>query len=212
VPTSNPTNTIIIFDIHGVVFKNNYARIARLLLSNKQTLRLLLHAFHPCVVYDVMRLWWAGSVTEKYYTHLITTYPTLAPCSSLMTNVANAQTPIAATVAIVKELKARGYTLHIVSNIGHYFLTELQHHYPDIFAYFDVIQVASPANNYLGKPDKRVYECYKQEHNLAGKQMIFIDDKRRNVCAAQQVGMIGVRYTNPAELKKQLDALLEAHR
>ncbi len=198
-----PQSTIIVFDINGVLFTTDYWKLAKLLVRDKNSLRLLIHIFHPYVIRDIIRLYWKGSINEEYYTQLVS-YPSLAPCRSLMIAAAQAQKPIPAMIELVQHLRNLGYTLHILSNMGMIFFSHLQALHPAFFAQFQALKIANPGENYLSKPHKLMYQRYLQECNPEHKQIIFVDDKKRNVYAAEQEGMIGVLCKNAQQCKKAL--------
>ena len=203
-----PQTTIIVFDINGVLFTTDYWQLFTLLIRDKNSFRLLVHVLHPYVVRDIIRLYWKGSTNEEYYAHLVSTYSSLAPCKSLLLAAAQAQKPIPSMIELVEQLRTLGYQLHILSNIGMIFFSHLQALHPTFFAHFRAFKIANLDENYLSKPHKLMYERYQKECNPEHKQVIFIDDKKRNVYAAQQEGMIGVLFNNPQQCRKALLALI----
>lgn len=81
----------------------------------------------------------------------------------------------------------------------------------DIRKYFDSITISA----FVGecKPDKNIYEIALNSMNVKAEECIFIDDKMRNVEAAEKLGFRGVhldRETNDLRiLKPMLDANLQ---
>lgn len=204
----SPYNTIIVFDINGVLFTTSYWKLFKLLIRDKNTLRLIAYFLHPKVIIDIIRLYSKGSINEEYYAHLVTAYPSLAPCKSLLLAAVEAQKPIGPMIQLVYTLKRAGYELHILSNIGKLFFVQLERLHPELFTQFSKIMIAGPEHNYLSKPNPKMYALYSKECNSDGKQTIFIDDKKKNVLAAQLHGMTGILYKNPQQFKKELQKII----
>ncbi len=207
--TITPTNSVIVFDLHGVVFAPHYRKILRLCLQHPyHTWLLVIHSFHPYILRDIYRLWRKDTTPEGYVMHMAHHYPKLTACLPFLTAVANAQLPITPTVELIQHLKKQGYTLHVLSNIGQHFFNDLAQDNRELFSYFDVIKVATLHEDYVGKPNVHMFYSYLDQHKLHGKKIVFIDNKRHNIAAAQSVGMIGILYKNTPKLHQELEELL----
>jgi len=200
----NPSNTVLVFDIHGVLFKHNYKRMLRLLLSAPHPLRLCAQLCNPSALYDFFTLVLAGAVPEKCMVALTKKYPGLRPYIPLSIIIANSQIPNTATIELVRELKRRGYTLHILSNIGEIFFADLQQKFPELFAHFDVIHVACAADDYVAKPNEKFFRDYIKRYGQSGKNIIFIDDKIKNVKAALRLHIFAVLFVSAVQLRTVL--------
>lgn len=55
------------------------------------------------------------------------------------------------------------------------------------------------------KPDPRAYQILLDRLKIAPDQCIFIDDRIENVEAACALGIHGILYQSPAQLKKELE-------
>ena len=64
----------------------------------------------------------------------------------------------------------------------------------------DYIHTLNPAH----KPDKQFFIDYQNAYNAAHMNVIFIDDKLKNVEASEQIGMIGIQFQNPEQLRSEL--------
>ncbi len=200
----HPSNTIIAFDIHEVLFQKDYKKIARLVMNNKRAFKLVLHMFHPRVIKTLWRLRTKESVVEEYIMRLAKESKHFREFIPLGIEVANAQKPIPHTIELVKQLHAAGYRLDIISNIGNIIYYDLAEKFPDIFALFSNIHVAQAQTNYLAKPHPQVYERYQERHNTDNCNIVFIDDKRKNLRAAAEFGMTGILFTNAHDLEDHL--------
>lgn len=202
----SPNNTIIIFDIHGVLCKTSYRSIVRLFWQSNKKLLLIRYFFSPRLWRDVFRLWRQDAVAGTYLAYLKAHYPKLIPCIPLFIHMANSQNPNMHVLEIIKKLKGSGFTLDILSNIDDEILDDLRTtQCGQMLTYFDEV-VGTAAHSY-GKPSPDIYKDFITEHNSEHKKMIFIDNRRRNVRAAKKVGMTGIRFKNAGQLEKQLEKL-----
>ena len=203
-----PESTIIAFDIHGVLFKKDYKKIARLMWHNKKDLSpLLLYTFNPFFIYDIFKLRYKKAITEEYIIGLGTKYPRLTKLIPLGITLANAQKPISQTISIVKNLKKRGYVLHVFSNIGKTIYADLAKQFPEILNTFDALITTTAKNNYKNKSHKDFFYSYISQHTPK-KQLILIDNTYSNIKQAHTLGIIGIRFTTPQALQKTLSRLL----
>lgn len=58
------------------------------------------------------------------------------------------------------------------------------------------------------KPDPKSFEMILTENNLQGSECVFIDDVARNVATATALGMKGILFFSPQQLRKELAPLL----
>ncbi len=212
VQSVTPETTIIVFDLHNVVFKRQTAKIvARCLkLLPRGTWR---YTFNPVVWYRVYRLHTHSHVAEDIFRKVAVYYPDLTRFRNDFIRITNTQRPIRKVVELIKDLKLRGYRLYILSNIGKDTFNELSALYPEISGYFDGAFTACAENNYLHKPQQDFYEQFKEYVKLEGqgdKQILFIDDLKKNLAAAVKSNIAGLQYKSSRQLKtslKNLDVL-----
>ncbi|MDP3889184.1 MAG: HAD hydrolase-like protein [bacterium] len=210
---------IILWDIHGVIMKKDVPLIIKSILFFErkwemiQTLSFgLCWDLLPVTVNALLK----GSTGESFF--VIAQKHDNNALAELVARVANAQDFITGTADIIKELHAHGYTQHIGSNIG----TQIFEHFiskPNIKplfneTYFDFAHshiVTYDANNpktTIEKPKKIFFETYLHKNMLHANQVIFIDDNRKNVATAQQLGMYALLFTDAAQLRADLWSLL----
>lgn len=199
-----PDNAVIVFDIHGVLFRPDYKGIIKIFLASPYKYRCIRYALYPSTWIDFIRLYYNNVIFGKYVAHFTKKYPRLKPCVPLITRIANTQVPIAQTIALIEQLHADGYTLHILSNIGQPIVQDLAQKFPAIFDYFETIKTPCAQIDFTGKPNPAIFYDYMKENNLANKQVIFIDDKMKNLEVAQRFGITGIYFSNPEELKQDL--------
>ncbi|MGW2918354.1 HAD-IA family hydrolase [Streptomyces angustmyceticus] len=70
--------------------------------------------------------------------------------------------------------------------------------------------VVSSARVGVAKPDREIYEIAAARAGVAVNKCLFIDDQLPNIDAAVALGMNGVHYSGPEDLRRALDFVLEA--
>ncbi len=201
--------TIIAFDLHGVVSSSDYWQILKLGLRYPGSiLRLGLYSFNPFFLRKVYRLWRSHKVAAAYLQMVETDYPFLKPTIDFLIQVGNAQQANKPLIAFIKQLQARGYQVHLFSNIGDLILDDLVAKQPALINLFDAICYTHARTGYVGKPYDAAFHAYHAQCNPMGKQVIFVDNTKRNIAAAERHGMIGVLYTDADNVITTLTNLL----
>ena len=116
--------------------------------------------------------------------------------------------PITGMMELAHELKEKGYTLILLSNISNKFAAE----YRDIpwinalFSIFDGLVFSAPIG--MVKPHRDIFEYVLATHSLLADECVFIDDSTRNIDGANAVGIHGVLFNGEVDtLREQLRAL-----
>ncbi len=203
----SPENTIIVFDIHGVLFTPNYREIVKIVWASPYKYRCLQYMMYPSTWIDYAQLKRDQVIFERFMAHFLEKYPALQPCMSLIIAVVNAQKPIAGTIALVERLHQMGYTLHIISNIGEPIGKDLQGKFVHVFRYFKAFKTPTAKNKYKTKSQAVFFREYVQEHNRTGKHVLFIDDNVINLETARMSDIEGLYFSRPEQLKKDLGIL-----
>ncbi|MCX5925240.1 MAG: hypothetical protein NT124_02995 [Candidatus Dependentiae bacterium] len=205
-------NTVFLWDIHDVILKKDTSLLIKKLLKYPRKWGALRKSS--------FRLWRQMRALSKQKQKTGEIYADLAlkhknkDLACLIMYLANTQKPIRGTVNLIKDLKKRGYAHHIGSNIGPVFFANLQKRMSALFnsTLFDLdkSQVASYADKkQLYKPDPAFFASYLAKNNLDPHTttIIFIDDKLENIEVANKMGLIGIHFTSPKQLRKDLRAL-----
>ncbi len=206
VPSStiiNPINTIA-FDLNGVVLRFSPLRALRIALSTKHKLKLLQAACRPSLIWDILKLAYRGNVVEQSIMQIKERHPDLIDLIPLALQMANAQLPIPETVQLIQDLKIAGYRVLALSNLGEQSAQILAQKYPQLFNLFDGVLVTSAQDNYLMKPHPAAFKKFLSKFQLDPKRLIFIDDKLKNISAANRYGIIGIRFINPCQCRQDL--------
>ncbi|MGW6647408.1 HAD family hydrolase [Streptomyces iakyrus] len=87
-------------------------------------------------------------------------------------------------------------TLELESDLVSLGLSDLAHH------------VVSSARVGVAKPDREIYEIAAERAETAIERCLFVDDRLENIEAAVALGMTGVHYREPEDLRKVLALVL----
>jgi HAD superfamily hydrolase (TIGR01509 family) len=202
---NQPKAPIILWDVHEVLFTRSLTHWAYKIITYPHKWRVIKSLdFHILKLLFLYMLHVTHIKRIELSSQELIDYARKTNKQELLiitTQIACEYTPIANVINIVKQLHALGYTQHIASNLGPTVFATFKLMYPDIFAYFEVIQLVHYQNNQLiKKPDPRFFIDYYSRHNIDPRNVLFIDDKEYNVQAAQQLGMSGITFKNADQL------------
>ena len=107
------------------------------------------------------------------------------------------------TVAILRELDARGTPLYCLTNFSTEKLPLCLSRF-DFFEAFDGIVVSGEIG--MVKPDRAIYDHLVETYGLTPAQCLFIDDNQDNVAGARQAGWQAIRFVSPGQLLCDLAA------
>ncbi|AGC69629.1 HAD-superfamily hydrolase, subfamily IA, variant 3 [Thermoclostridium stercorarium subsp. stercorarium DSM 8532] len=122
----------------------------------------------------------------------------------LMDNWVEIMAPIEDNIAILKELRLKGFKLFLLSNFHREAYDRVSKKY-DFFKLFDGIFISSHYG--LLKPEREIFLTMLNKFLLAPSECIFIDDTQINVSAAEELGITGIVYTEPQRLRQKLEEL-----
>lgn len=128
-----------------------------------------------------------------------------AELRSLFDHVRAALQPIEPTVALLRELRGRGFKLYGLSNMSATIFAYLAGRH-DFFELFDGIVVSAAVK--LLKPEPEIYEHLRDRFELDFAESVFIDDMTRNVESARAVGLPAIQFTTTDQVRRELAALL----
>ena len=100
------------------------------------------------------------------------------------------QEEVEPTIALIKELKERGYKLYVLSNMSKEYIDYLRQ--LPVFDCFDAQVVSCEVG--IGKPQSEIYEYLLSQNNLNPSETIFIDDRIDNVEAAAAHGIVPFHF------------------
>ncbi|HKU46267.1 MAG TPA: HAD family phosphatase [Burkholderiales bacterium] len=189
----------LIFDLGGVVVRwDPDAIISRASLDSKLKADLFSHP-------DWLEIDRGTATPEEFVRRLASrTGIGEADLTRLVQSVPASLVPFPETVDLLYRLKARGYPLYCLSNMGHASIDYLErrHRFFEVFAG----KVISCRVN-LCKPDAAIFEHALRSYGLKPRETVFIDDVEKNVSAAAQLGIRTIHLRDVAHLERELRAL-----
>jgi 2-haloacid dehalogenase len=108
------------------------------------------------------------------------------------------------SVAIVSELRTRGVPLYALSNWSHETFPAQRTRFA-FLDWFDGIVISGSEG--VIKPDPRIFRILLDRYGLAANESVFIDDNPKNAQAASAVGLHGIHFQSPAQLRRELQSL-----
>jgi 2-haloacid dehalogenase len=112
--------------------------------------------------------------------------------------------PIAGSVEILAELKARGTPLYGLTNWSSETYKPAFERF-DFLRWFQGILVSGEVG--VIKPDPRIFELLFERFAVDPHSAVYIDDVAANVAAARPLGLHAIHFTNPAALREELAGL-----
>ena len=110
---------------------------------------------------------------------------------------------ISDTAELIRELKASGARLYLLSNISIGF-AENWHKIPEvskILSLFDGLVFSGPIG--MNKPNRDIFEYLLKKYDLKAEECIFIDDSEKKINGAKAVGINTILFTGDAEKIRQ---------
>ncbi|SDF63051.1 MULTISPECIES: HAD family phosphatase [Rhodanobacteraceae] len=105
---------------------------------------------------------------------------------------------------ILRELKEAGHPLYGLTNWSHETFPFARERF-DFLALFDGIVVSGEEG--MIKPDPRLYQTLLERYDIDPATAVFIDDNKANVDAADALGIHGIHFHTPRQLRDELIAL-----
>lgn len=105
------------------------------------------------------------------------------------------------------EIKNRGFRTYILSNINPFHLNHILANYPQLTTTAGQIYSCECG---MVKPDERIYRHLQSTFGIYPQESFFIDDRLRNIQAAEQIGFQGLLHRSASETIAALDSILTA--
>jgi 2-haloacid dehalogenase len=109
--------------------------------------------------------------------------------------------PIEGAVEILEELKSRGVPLYAISNWSAETFPPQLARFPFLL-WFEGIVVSGHEG--VIKPDPRIFRVLFDRYGIAPETAVFIDDVAANAAAASELGIHGVHFRSPEQLRREL--------
>ena len=111
---------------------------------------------------------------------------------------------IAGSIEVLQELRQRGYALYGLTNWADETFIYAEENLEFLNCFVDIVV---SGREKLIKPQLEIYQLLLNRNNLIATESIFIDDKLINVEAAQKIGITGIHFQSPQQLRAELEHL-----
>jgi 2-haloacid dehalogenase len=111
---------------------------------------------------------------------------------------------IEGSVEVLAELKARGVPIYGVSNWSAETFPQQRERFP-FLSWFDDLVISGVEG--VIKPDPRIFRILLERNAIAPESAVFIDDVARNAEAAARLGIHGIHFRSPDQLRRELAAV-----
>ena len=112
------------------------------------------------------------------------------------------------TLAWMRDLKARGFRIGILTNMCTTFAKLFRKHFPDFIALADALVISG--EEHLYKPQREIYDLLVDRIGLPPETLCFIDDVEANCQGARDAGWQAVRYESTPQASAALEGMLTA--
>lgn len=205
-----PSNTVVVFDLNDVLVKKDTQEITKKVAKLLTRPSFWRYVFSPFFWNKLIKYAKDKHCKESVFIELIKDYPKLADFEEEYISLSTSHKIIPMSLDIVKELKSKGYNLYIFSNMGIKSMHAMSKKYPELFNLFNGYYCPCQENNYNSKPRPEFYTQFKdylKENGESDKKIIFIDDRNRNIEAAEKAGFTGILCDSIKNVYKKLQKL-----
>lgn len=189
--------TTVVFDLGDVLIKSNMQEKLRKnpKIPNQQ-------------IYPLLEKWFDDDLDllskEEY---IDTISKRLAPdFSDIVPDIVDAFSDIEVlsyTIPTLKDLKERGYNIYYLSNWSRWGVEILRENNKlDFLSLFDGGLFSYEVG--VKKPDRKIYDAFLKKFKINPKEAIFVDNKKKNIDAAEKFGIKGVLFSNEKDLQKYI--------
>ena len=112
--------------------------------------------------------------------------------------------PIEGTVDVLAELKQRDVPVYAITNWSAETFPSLRDRFA-FLSWFHGIVVSGEEG--VMKPDPRIFRILCERHGVAPGSAVFIDDVPDNAAAASALGIHGIHFRSPDQLRRELAAV-----
>ena len=193
----------IVFDLAGVVFARNEARCPQELMDY----------FYFINSGEQLPDFWCD------YDRGTRSFDNVAQCLAqfrgsdiqtarhMMATAITYQDQVAPTAELIAELKGESYRLFVLSNMSKEYIDFLRK--MPVYQYFDGEVISCEVG--LNKSEREIYSLLLDRFSLDPLQTMFIDDRKENVVAAAELGIVPFHFDrkNPEQSCNQIRELLK---
>ena len=111
---------------------------------------------------------------------------------------------IVGAVEVLATLKQRGIPIYGVSNWSAETFPPQRERFP-FLSWFDDIVISGVER--VIKPDPRIFRILLERNAIAPESAVYVDDVARNAAAATRLGIHGIHFRSPDQLRRELTAV-----
>ena len=185
----------IIFDCGRVIMQYDERYISSFFADNEEDIETL-------ATVAMHRKYWnafdEGTLTEEVYLREVKKELPAhlhAAVEKLCAEWTSHMPPVPGIEAVIKEIKASGKGLYLLSNFNQRLRGEL--HLAPSLLLFDGLVISGEIG--LVKPDADIYEYLLRTYGLKAEECIFVDDRLDNIEAGEKCGIKGYLFDGDAE-------------
>lgn len=157
---------------------------------------------NDAVFNEVSTKFFHGQLTEEdYWTELVKKHNWNLTTDDLKKIVRSNIKEIDGTREIIEKLQIQGIKLGLLSIHAKEWITYAEQTF-DFHKLFHSIIYSFEVG--ISKPDKRAYELILDKLKAKPEECLFIDDSKRNLVAAQKLGIQTIHFVNAVQLKEDL--------
>ena len=177
----------IVFDLAGVVFARNKERCPKELMDY----------FYFINSGEALPDFWndydRGTRSFEAVAEALATFRSsdVETAKNMMATAITYQDQIPQTAELIAELKSVGYRVFVLSNMSKEYIEYLRK--MPVYRHFDGDVISCEVG--LTKPEKEIYTLLLERFGLEPSQTMFIDDRKENVEAAAQVGIVPFHFS-----------------
>lgn len=109
------------------------------------------------------------------------------------------------TLALMREIKERGYKIGILTNMPTAFVPSFKKYYKDFVALADAMVISGEEKMY--KPQRRIYRLMASRLGVAPEEICFFDDVEANCESARSCGWKAIRFIDAARAMSEFEGL-----
>lgn len=195
--------SVVLFDLGNVLIEWDQDRLLRKIFADTNTADTPELRQHFKIWND---LWDGGAMCEDCKTQ-IAQYPQYAPVIQAYSDqwIVALGYAIEGTVHVLESIKQNGFRIYAASNFARDKFEEARPRMP-FLVLFDGIQISGTIG--LKKPQPAFFEKMMKDFDFKAEQAVFIDDLEANIAAARSLGINGVHFKAPEQLKRDINPLL----
>ena len=156
-------------------------------------------------VKDIHEKYYRGAVSaEEFWRHVADFFKLNGITAREVTSAYLSSHQLYPEILLLAKTLKPAYTTSLLSNLT----KEMMEHIVETYQLTDVFHDLIFSNNIgLLKPETAMFEMALKHNKAVPAETVFIDDSKKNVAAAQELGMHGILFVSPEQCKDELRKL-----